>query len=147
MLSSRPDTREQNRHEDDILLRCALRFDGRAYLRDTAYDPRPLLDAYVETGCWPEDVEDVHLLAAFHVLQRQLTAWGSQPIPRDGKLWYVFRCLFLEVATLDVPAQYRSASGWSLWQDRYAPRIAAPLGFVKDIHEHTDYHEEALGLS
>jgi hypothetical protein len=146
VLSARPDTSGPNRHEDDILLHCALRFDGKAYLRDTAFDPAPLLATYIASGDWPEDVEDLHLLAAFHVLQRRLTAWGAPPTPRDGKAWYVFRALFFEVATLDVPPRYRSARGWALWLERYAPRIAGLLAHVQAIHESTHYREEALGI-
>ncbi len=146
MLSARPNTSGPGRHEDDILLHCALRFDGKAYLRDTAFDPMPLLATYIETGDWPEEVEDLHLLAAFHVLQRRLAAWGAPPTPRDGTAWYVFRALFLEVATIDVPARYRSARGWALWQERYAPRIAELLTYVQGLHEGTHYREEALGV-
>ena len=146
MLSARPDTSGPNRYEDDILLHCALRFDGKAYLRDTAFDPAPLLATYIASGDWPEDVEHLHLLAAFHVLQRRLTAWGAPPSPRDGKAWYVFRALFFEVATLDVPPRYRSARGWALWLERYAPRIAGLLAHVQAIHESTHYREEALGI-
>jgi len=139
-------SREDIRREDEILTRCALRFDGRRYLRETGYDPAPLLDAYIATGDWPEDAEPEHLLAAFYALQRRLNAWGGAPAPRDGKAWFAYRSLFLELAATDVPARYRSAQGWAAWQADYAPRLAEHLALVKHIHEHTAYHEEALGL-
>lgn len=137
--------REQARREDDILLACAMRFDARTYLADTAYDPEPLLAAFAATGDWPEDAEALHLFAAYHVLQRRLMAWGERPVPRDGRLWYVLRSLFLEVAPLPVPPRYRHALGWARWQERYGSRCAAIVAAIRDVHEHTAYHEDALG--
>jgi len=144
MCANGPGSRKPSWSEDEVLLACSQRFDGKAYLRESGYDPQPLLDAYVASGDWPEDAEPLHLLAAYHVLQRRLMAWGTRPTPRDDRAWFVFRSLFLHLVQVPVPARYRNPSGWVRWQERYASHLRDAEAAVREIHERTAYRDDAL---
>lgn len=61
--------------EDDVLIHCALRFDGWKYKEATGFDHFQALDCYWETGEWALQPEEQ--LCMFFLLQRGLYKYGS----------------------------------------------------------------------
>jgi len=136
------DTGDLTRREAEILRRCALRFDGRRYIRETGFDAARALDAYMATGEFP--AEEAEQWALFSALHRSLLGWGREDTPRDGREWFVFRALFLELCGRTVPLAYRLSPYYEEWQRDWEPRLPELLATIKDIHEHTYYRDDAL---
>lgn len=141
-MATRRPTAERGAPEDGILRRCALRFDGRRYLRDTGFDPRLALEVYFQTGEFPED--ELERWGLYTALHRRLLAWGREGAPRDGREWFAFRALFLELCPHPVPPAYRLTPYADEWERDWRPRLPELLATVKHVHEHTYYRDEAL---
>jgi len=109
--------------EHDILIRCALRFDGYKF-RDM--NTRPGLDVYLEAPWTSFELHscDLFNLARFFFLQRYLYKWGGDRIPPDAREHQLFRFLFLHVYRLEIPPEYRMENHdwYQTWEKHYKPR-------------------------
>jgi len=123
--------------EDDILIACALRFDGYRYLQDHPFDHERALADYRKTGEW--HIAPLEQLTVFHLLQRFLYKWGGETLLRTSAMWKAFRSLFLLVCEYEIPEQYRNREYYDQWLQRYAPHLADHAALVRGIHESTGY--------
>lgn len=118
---------------DEILIHCALRFDGYKYKEASGFQARPALDRYLETGKW--DLSIFEKMAVFFSLQRGLYKWGLERTEQDHPYRVAFRELFFELARLPVPPDYE-LSGWiEKWHDRYADRVDECIACVQKVHD------------
>jgi hypothetical protein len=124
--------------EDDVLICCALRFDGYAYAEATGLTFPEATDRLVDDDVWPEGREE--RLAVFFALQRYLYKWGGEYEPREGKCWRVFRTLFLDLHDAEIPARFRLAEYAEKWDRMDHDRAVA---VVRRIHEMTAYDDDA----
>jgi hypothetical protein len=79
--------------EDEILICCALRFDGYKYREMAGFDEEPPLREFFRTGRW--SLTPLEQMTTFFMLQRGLYKWGLEYEPRNGRYWKAFRSLFL----------------------------------------------------
>jgi hypothetical protein len=112
-------------NEDDILTKCALRFDGYAYHIFRNRDLRArwefpdLVDRIEKTREFPED--DLESLAAFFALQRFLGKWGGEYLTPHSNEHVVFRLLFLHVYRLEIPEEFRHREFYRVWENEFRP--------------------------
>ncbi len=126
-------------HERDILTRFALRFDGHKYASAFGLDARRALADFFATGQWALSPNEKQAL--FFLLQRDLCHWALTHEPLHGKYWRAFRALFLEVAALEVPAEFRMPHRYERWENEYAARIPACVAHVRGIHASIPYDD------
>src|SRR5258705_11640185 len=112
------------RHEDEILICCALRFDGYAYVEAAGLTFPETTNRVVDDGIWPESREE--RLTVFFGLQRYLYKWGAEYEPRNGKCWRSFRTLFLDLHDAEIPERFRRAEYADEW-DRMDPDRAVAV--------------------
>jgi hypothetical protein len=120
---------------DDILITCALRFHGYAYLDDHPFDHQRALQQYIEDGILPAAIEQQ--MAMFFLLQRFLYKWGGEMLPRTDLYWERFRALFDLVSQHDVPERYRESHHAETWSQEYAPRLEECRAVVRAMTEQT----------
>jgi hypothetical protein len=130
MMTEEPD-------EDQILTVCALRFDGWAYADQTGLS-FPEATRRIEDGQWPESREE--RLAIFFAYQRFLSKWGGEQLAKNGKIWRIFRTLFLDLHDAEIPEPFRSSDFLEQWGKIDHPRAVA---LVRQIHESTEYDDNA----
>ena len=118
--------------EDEILICCALRFDGYAYAEATGLILSEATDRLVADGVWPESREE--RLAVFFALQRYLGKWGGEREPSNGKCWRVFRTLFLDLHDAEIPERYRKAE----YVDDMGPNGPCPRRRGRPAHSRDD---------
>ncbi len=128
--------------EDDILIACALRFDGYKYREMAGFDEEKPLRQFFKTGRW--NASPAEQMTTFFILQRGLYKWGLENEPRDGKYWKAFRSLFLLSHGHRVPHAFRprDLDLYTKWKLRFVPRLAEVVAFVREIHERTAYQDE-----
>lgn len=122
---------------NDILIACALRFDGYKYVQDTGLQPKLVAEEFFRTGRW--DLSDADKLANFFLLQRALGKWDLVYEPPNGRWWRAFRTLFFEVVNLPIPERYRMPRYYDEWQEHYQPHIAECIERVRREHDLTEY--------
>lgn len=130
-----------DRSENDVLIVCALRFAGYAYIEDAHFDHQRALEAFWRTGRWPELLEEQ--MTVFFALQRFLFKWGGEYEPRNGKCWRAFRSLFLQVSECKVPERYQHPGYTAEWKRKYEPELAQWVALVQQIHETITYDDSA----
>ena len=120
--------------EEDVLMCCALSFDGYRYVEETGFDHLAAFAANKAGGAIPEDLGPRRCL--FFMLQRFLYKWGGETLEGDSSEWRLFRELFLSVAREPVPAEFAMFDeSWSRrWRSEYEPRLAEVMDFVRGIH-------------
>ena len=130
--------------EDEILMTCALRFDGYKYKQLTDFDQKGALEDFFATGEWT--ISPLEQLATFFLLQRGLFKWGLEWEPKDGKYWRAFRSLFLLVHHYEVPEALRDTvnDSYYRWEYKYKPRLLECVEFIRGIHKNTRYEDETL---
>ena len=125
---------------DEIVIACALRFDGHKYIEETGFDVDAAIDEYMETETW--DCPDKEKLCAFFILQRCLCKWSLVYEPYHGHYWRIFRQMFFEVVDLEIPAGYEVE--WnSKWDDDYAWQCKKAIASVRRKHQRTKYDDNA----
>lgn len=127
--------------ENDILITCALRFDGWKYQEATGFDHRKAIDDFFETGSW--EIQTLERLCVFFLLQRGLCKWDLVYEPKHGKFWRAFRTLFFLVCREEIPAPYQIADYLEQWRRKYDPNLEQHIGFIREIHETTGYDDNA----
>ena len=127
--------------EDDILICCALRFDGYRYLEISGFAAEPVLEQSIATGTFPDN--ELQRLTLFFLLQRLLFKWGGEREPRDGRHWRLFRELFLAVARCRVPVEFRPQDDTQRlrWRHQFRPRLDETVAFIARIHRATGYRD------
>lgn len=112
--------------ENELLIACALRFDGYRYAEETGLngpdgDGRglaALADPVVKTlELYPEPLDN---LAAFFTLQRFLYKWGGERLTAFSREHLAFRLLFLDVYRQDIPERFRFEPYYSDWERDFA---------------------------
>lgn len=122
--------------EDDVLITCALRFDGYRYAEASGLDgpegEGPGLAALSvplvkSLELYPNPLDN---FAAFFALQRFLYKWGGEHLTAFSREHLALRFLFLDVYRLEVPDEYRVESYCDEWSRKYAAdreRLAAAI--------------------
>jgi hypothetical protein len=124
--------------ENDILITCALRFDGYKYKDATGIGSSDgflsglmeLSEPVVERLELHSDPDRNH--AAFFALQRFLYKWGGDYLSISSREHLAFRFLFLDLYKRDVPAEFRHQEYWERWQKRYEPRKEHYAGIIRN---------------
>ena len=131
--------------EDNILITCAMRFNGYHYAELAGFD----MVSAVE-NCLHTDNIDLPLferMTVFFALQRFLYVWGGEYLPKTSPEWKLFRQLFFTVCEYDSPREYQSESCApkydERWRSVYKPVIDQVRHFIRLIHENTIYDELA----
>ncbi len=127
--------------EDDILVVCALRFDGWKYQQATNFNQRKAIDQFFETGQW--NISRDEQLATFFLLQRGLAKWNLVYEPKHGRYWRAFRMLFLLAHSYEIPEEYRLAGYYEQWEREYRPNLAEHVARIRTIHMSTAYDDNA----
>ena len=127
------------KHEDEVLICCALRFDGWKFIKDTGFAYEVALERFWATGQWELTPEEQ--LALFFMLQRGLYKWGLEREPRRGKYWRAFRSLFLEVYGYAIPDPYQHPQYLAEWAQRFEPTLPEWVNLVQHLHETTIYDD------
>ena len=127
--------------EDDILIACALRFDGYKYREMAGFDEEKPLQRFFETSRW--DLTPLEQMTTFFILQRGLYKWGLEHEPRDGRYWKAFRTLFLLSYGHRIPHAFRPTDPdlYARWKYRFVPRLAECVAVVRRVHDTTEYHD------
>jgi len=126
--------------EMDILICCALRFDGHKYREAHDLYPRDITERYLQTGQW--QATKLELLTEFFLLQRALCKWDLAYEPYNSAYWRAFRELFFLLCTSDIPDEYKTVyfpGLYDRWQRVYQPRLAECVAEVRRVHESIDY--------
>ncbi len=128
--------------EDDILITCALRFDGYKYREMAGFDEEKPLQQFFETGRW--HLSPLEQMTTFFILQRGLYKWGLEHEPRDGRYWKAFRTLFLLSYGHRIPHAFRPTDPdlYARWKYRFVPRLAECVSLVRSIHDSTAYRSD-----
>jgi hypothetical protein len=128
--------------EDEVLVTCALRFDGYAYISRARFDHQDALEQFFQQGVWPAN--QFQRMALFFFLQRFLYKWGGEQLPRTSKHWKAFRSLFLLVCRHEVPKEFlcTDVDAYSKWERVFKPRLEAVSQFIKQLHTSTAYDED-----
>lgn len=120
--------------EQDILICCALRFDGYRYREETpSFSPDEVVTNFLNTGEW--QASDLELLASFFFLQRSLCKWALVYEPLDGKYWQAFRLLFLRVNHLEIPENYQHQEYCQQWDREFLPQKDECVKRVRSVYE------------
>ena len=130
---------------DDILITCALRFNGYKYLDENnpgMFDP---VDVFFRTGSW--DISNEEKLTAFFFLQRGLYKWDLVYEPFEGKYHRAFRSLFFEVYALRIAKKYRHQEYYDQWFWTYLPHLSKYINLVRLLHDSINYNDHAEPLS
>lgn len=129
--------------EDEILIACALRFDGYKYREMAGFDEGRSVRQFFKTGRW--DLTPLEQMTTFFLLQRGLYKWGLEYEPRDGLYWKAFRSLFLVSNGHRIPHAFRPSDPdlYARWKYRFVPRLAECVSLVRRIHEATTYRDGA----
>lgn len=127
--------------EDDILITCALRFDGYKYREMASFDEEGPLQRFFETGRW--HLSPLEQMTTFFILQRGIYKWGLEYEPRDGQYWKAFRSLFLLSYGHRIPHAIRSTDPdlYARWKYRFVPRLTECVAVVRGIHDSTTYRD------
>jgi hypothetical protein len=126
--------------ESEILSCCALRFDGWGYYSQHGFDQRKALDNFFESGKW--NLSALERLCMFFLLHRSLFWMDLTDEPKDGRHWQAFRHLFLNVAPLNTPEEYRIAKHAVRWESEYQLRLSEVIDFIREIHERYDSNHD-----
>ena len=115
--------------EDEVLINCALRFDGYKYAE--------IFNKKAEATEIPADpLDQLHM---FFMLQRYLYKWGGEQEPRNGKVFKTFRELFLLVYRRSIPVEFIRRDYYRKWVENYQPFIDQAGEVVRRSHESTVY--------
>ncbi|PHJ69585.1 hypothetical protein VF04_16405 [Nostoc linckia z7] len=115
--------------EDEILITCALRFDGHKYQQQTGFDAKKAIDSFFSNQQW--GLRPLELLATFFLLQRSLYKYDLQYEPKDSNFRKVFRSLFFECVDLDIPEEYQQKEYVQAWDSQYKPDLENVKNIVK----------------
>ena len=128
--------------EDEILIACALRFDGYKYREMAGFNEERPLRQFFETGRW--DLTPLEQMTTFFILQRGLYKWGLESEPRGGQYWKAFRSLFLLSYGHRIPHAFRPIDPdlYPRWKYRFVPRLAERVSLVRSIHDSTAYRSD-----
>ena len=129
---------EHNREENDILIACALRFDGHKYVTTRNFNYGAALRTLEQTGDLGPFEQQQHL-ALFYMLQRFLYKWGGETLSRRSPQWRIFRELFFLCCQAEVPENYRLEPTYGEWERFYAPRLDECIALVRRTHNSIDY--------
>ena len=118
------------RPEDEILMSCALRFDGYRYWDARRADAPDGLTALgdlvrfvVERREFFADPSDN--LAAFFALQRFLGKWGGESLSAHSDEHVVYRLLFLHLYREEISPEFRLADYFERWERDFRPHREA----------------------
>jgi formylglycine-generating enzyme required for sulfatase activity len=138
------DPSDSSEHESfdemDILICCALRFDGYKYKEEHELFPSNITEHYLRTGQW--QATKLELLTEFYCLQRALCKWDLAWEPYNSAYWRGFRELFFLLCTSDIPEEYRSEQFpecYDKWQKVFQPRLSECVAEVRRVHNSIDY--------
>lgn len=126
-------------NEDDILITCALRFDGYRYAQEQGFDSAEAYKRLLTSG--PSSFTLPEQMTLFFSLQRFLFKWGGEGLRRTAPEWRIFRELFLGLADKQVPEPYRIKDYLHQWESGFAPRIGQCIELIRTIHEQTSYQD------
>lgn len=126
--------------ESEVVGASALRFDGWKYLEAHPFDVDEALGYFFRTGSW--DIMPLQQMTVFFVIARAMR-WNLEYEPKNGRYWRAFRTLFLTLAGLDVPEQYRHAEGYARWKGKREPHFTEFLKRVEAVHRATRYDDNA----
>jgi hypothetical protein len=129
--------------EKDILVSCALRFDGWEYLRTHPFDHHRALDDFFELGQW--DLAETERHCMFFLLYEGLFKLDLQNERENGQHWQAFRSLFSQVARLQVPKEYEVRKHAERWAQEYTPHLAEIIEKIRQSH--AAYEDEDDGYS
>lgn len=123
--------------EDDILMTCALRFDGWQYEIDMGLENNGGLQSLVEPilegrRLHPDPNDN---LAAFFGIQRYLYKWGGDRLAPHSREHVAFRLLFLDVYRYEIPEKYRKEPYWQEWEDAYRPRQEHYAAIIRETFQ------------
>lgn len=125
--------------EEKILTCFALRFNGYQYLEENSFDPQKALDDFINMGEWT--ISPLEQLACFFFLQRYLSKWGGERLPKNSKHWQAYRELFLLTNSYDIPAVYRLDNYFEEWRSQFEPRQAECVDLIEKVHSSTPYDD------
>lgn len=127
--------------EDDIMITCALRFDGYKYAEETGTDLGKLMKRVQRKRVGKLTELENH--AVYFALQRYLHKWGGERLSRRSNVWRIFRELFFQVAELEVPKEFQDKLYQEQWEKKYVPRLQECIEVVRKVHEGTEYQERS----
>jgi hypothetical protein len=126
------------REERDILITCALRFDGHKYVKDRKFDHMVAFQAIEQTGDLSAYTQEQQL-ALFFMFQRYLYKWGGETLSHRSPEWRTFRELFFLCCRADIPEQCRLGPEYEKWESSFAPHIDDCIALVRSVHASIDY--------
>lgn len=131
-------TDHEPRSEDDILIACALRFDGPKYVDKRNFDHIAAFRTIKQTGDLAP-FERLQQLTLFYMLQRYLYKWGGEMLSHRSPEWRTFRELFFLCCRAKIPKAYRFEPYYTEWERTYAPQIDDCTALVRRTHQSIDY--------
>lgn len=131
-------TDNEPRSEDDILIACALRFDGYKYVTNRKFDHIAAFQTLKQTGDLAP-FERLQHLTLFFMLQRYLYKWGGDMLSPRSPEWRTFRELFFLCCRAKIPKSYRFEPHCTKWERTYAPQIDEWIALVRRTHQSIDY--------
>ena len=125
----------------DILIDCALRFDGYLYLEETGFDTNQAIQDLASDvkNTWNE----LETLAVFFILQRSLCKWSLVYEPSNGKYWRLFCEMFFEVVHIPIPSGYEDRERHAKWESLYSPRLDEVIKCVQKHYDSTQWDDNA----
>ena len=121
-------------NEHDILVCCALRFNGYGYQSDhSSLVPHKAVSDFLNTGRW--QASDLELLASFFFLQRSLCKWDLVREPINGEYWQAFRSLFLQINGAEIPETYQQQEYCQQWNREFLPYRDECVRLVRSVYE------------
>lgn len=135
-------TDHEPRSENDILITCALRFDGYKYATNRKFDHLAAFRTIEQTGDLAP-FERLQHLTLFFMLQRYLYKGGGETLSHRSPEWRTFRELFLLCCRATIPKSYRFEPYCTEWERTYAPRIDEWIALVRRTHKSSDYLPES----
>ncbi|MBN1641866.1 MAG: hypothetical protein JXA09_11590 [Anaerolineae bacterium] len=128
--------------EVDVLIVCALRFDGYRYVDQVLDGNNEAIRRYIDRAEVPPD--PLMQMATFFHLQRFLMKWGGEQLSHSGPTWRLFRTLCLQVADYPVPLQFQQWEYYPHWLHNYEPCREQAIEAVRRVHEATQYVDDDL---
>ncbi|MEZ4615378.1 MAG: hypothetical protein R2867_07675 [Caldilineaceae bacterium] len=127
--------------EREILMVCALRFDGYRYQEESDFDYQVGLDRYMATGSWSH-LSELEQLTVFFMFQRYLYKWGGEYLANYSPEWRGFRELFFLNCRREIPPAYQMADYIQRWEQEFRPHIEECITRVRHVHMTTQYATE-----
>ena len=109
---------------DRVMIACALRFDGYAYVQ-SRNDPRLLVTLprrFEDTLIFSDIEEENHV--TFFAYQRYLCKWGGESLGPETREHFAYRTLFIRLHAIPVPDRWRFPPLTPEWDWDALPKVA-----------------------